>query len=81
MPAPPTGCARKTLKLKRPPDEFNAAKGLVILGATMGFLVWFVGFVIVGGEWFLMWQSPHWNGQEAAFRFYVSILVILIFVN
>ena len=28
-----------------------------------------------------MWQSPMWNGQEAAFRFYVTILAVLIFVN
>jgi predicted small integral membrane protein len=63
------------------PRGFDAAKNFVILGATMGFLVWFVGFMVVGGEWFLMWQSPTWNGQEAAFRFYISILAVLIFVN
>ena len=34
----------------------------------------------VGGEWFLMWQSETWNGQQAAFRFYMSILAVLIFV-
>jgi predicted small integral membrane protein len=28
-----------------------------------------------------MWQSQTWNGQEAAFRFYVTILAALIFVN
>jgi predicted small integral membrane protein len=28
-----------------------------------------------------MWQSPMWNGQEAAFRFYMTILAVLIFVN
>lgn len=63
------------------PLEFDAAKDFVMLGATMGFLVWFVGFMIVGGEWFLMWQSSTWNGQEAAFRFYISMLAVLIFVN
>lgn len=63
------------------PAGFDAAKDFVIAGATMGFLVWFVGFMVVGGEWFLMWQSDVWNGQEAAFRFYVSMLAVLIFVN
>ena len=43
--------------------------------------MWFFGFMVVGGEWFQMWQSPMWNGQEAAFRFYMTILVVLIFVN
>lgn len=60
--------------------EFQAAKGLAMAGATLGFLVWFVGFMAIGGEWFLMWQSEAWNGQQAAFRFYMSILAVLIFV-
>jgi predicted small integral membrane protein len=60
---------------------FNHAKRFVIIGAALGFLVWFFGFMVVGGEWFSMWQSPKWNGQEAAFRFYITILAVLIFVN
>jgi predicted small integral membrane protein len=61
--------------------RFNRAKRFVFVGATLGFLVWFFGFMVVGGEWFSMWESPTWNGQEAAFRFYITILAILIFVN
>ncbi len=37
--------------------------------------------MVVAGEWFAMWQSTTWNGQEAAFRFYVAVLGVLIFVN
>jgi len=62
------------------PQEFAAAKLWVALGGLLGFLVWFVGFLVVGGEWFAMWQSPTWNGQEAAFRFVVSIMVVVLFV-
>lgn len=61
--------------------RFNSAKRLVHIGAALGFLVWFFGFLVVGGEWFQMWQSQAWNGQQAAFRFYVTILAALIFVN
>ena len=61
--------------------RFNRAKRFTIIGAAIGFLVWFLGFMVVGGEWFSMWQWPMWNGQEAAFRFYISILAVLIFVN
>jgi predicted small integral membrane protein len=60
--------------------EFHAAKGTAMIGATLGFLVWFVGFMAIGGEWFLMWQSETWNGQQAAFRFYMSILAVMILV-
>ena len=64
-----------------PGAVFNAAKGLVVAGVLAAFLVWFVGFMVVAGEWFAMWQSATWNGQEPAFRFYVTALAVLIFVN
>jgi len=60
--------------------RFNRAKGLAVVAAGLGFLVWFFGFMVIGGEWFQMWQSSQWNGQEAAFRFYMTILAVLIFV-
>ncbi len=67
--------------LRAPAGRFDAAKGWVVAGAAAGFGVWFAGFMLVGGEWFQMWQSSTWNGQEAAFRFVMTILVVLIFIN
>lgn len=64
-----------------PGAVFNQAKGLVIAASLLAFLVWFFGFMVVAGEWFAMWQSATWNGQDAAFRFYVTVLAVLIFVN
>jgi predicted small integral membrane protein len=61
--------------------DFNRAKRLVFIGSAIGFLVWFFGFMVVAGEWFAMWESRSWNGQEAAFRFYMTILAVLVFVN
>ncbi|MFO1210260.1 MAG: DUF2165 domain-containing protein [Amaricoccus sp.] len=66
--------------LELPALLFNRSKSLVHLGAAAGFLVWFTGFMAVGGEWFEMWQSPTWNGQEAAFRFYATILLVALYV-
>lgn len=60
--------------------EFRGRKDLAIIGASIGFVVWFFGFMVVGGEWFLMWQSEVWNGQQPAFRFYMTLLAVLIFV-
>jgi Predicted small integral membrane protein (DUF2165) len=51
-----------------------------VVGGALGFLVWFFGFLLIGGEWFQMWQSSTWNGQQPAFRFVVIILAVLIFV-
>ncbi len=64
-----------------PAAQFNAAKTLGILGLTVSLLQWFVAFLGVGGEWFLMWQSKAWNGQEAAFRMFASLGIVLLFLN
>jgi predicted small integral membrane protein len=66
---------------RRPAAAFNAAKQYVVIGVGLGFLLWFTGFMVVGGEWFMMWQSKQWNGQEAAFRFYMTLLAVGIFVS
>ena len=63
------------------PAAFNQAKGLAILGLTLGFLLWFTGFMTIGGEWFLMWQSETANGQQAAFRLAMIIAAILIYLT
>ena len=60
--------------------EFNAAKDVAIAGLVLGFALWFFGFMAVGGEWFQMWQSQTWNGQEAAFRFIGCIGLVLLFL-
>ncbi len=61
--------------------DFNRAKAGATASLPLGFVVWFFGFMVVGGEWFLMWQSHQCNGQEAAFKFYMAILGVLIFLN
>lgn len=60
---------------------FNDAKQLAVAGLAGGFALYFFGFLVVGGEWFQMWQSGTWNGQEPAFRFAASFGLVLIFVN
>ncbi len=59
---------------------FNRAKAVSVAGLTLGFLLWQVGFMSIGGEWFGMWMSSQWNGIESAFRFFVTILLVLIFL-
>jgi predicted small integral membrane protein len=68
------------IRLDAPAERFAHGKAWIAAGALVGFLVWFVGFMAIGGEWFQMWQSEAWNGQEAAFRFYITLLAVLIFV-
>jgi predicted small integral membrane protein len=66
--------------LRASPAQFAQAKTWVVVAGTVGFLVWFLGFAVIGGEWFQMWQSQSWNGQEPAFRFVMTILAVVIFI-
>jgi predicted small integral membrane protein len=59
---------------------FDRAKAYAVGGAMAAFLLWFFGFMVIAGEWFAMWQSQTWNGQEPAFRFYLTVLAVLIFL-
>jgi predicted small integral membrane protein len=63
-----------------PPSAFNAAKGVPVLALTLSMLMWLVAFLSVGAEWFLMWQSHTWNGQEAAFRMFAVVGLVLLIV-
>ncbi|WP_444924432.1 DUF2165 family protein [Microbulbifer sp. DLAB2-AF] len=71
----------RLLKLAKKPNLFNKAKGFAILGLTLGIVLWFSGFITIGGEWFLMWQSNMWNGQQAAFRLVVIIGIVLLYLT
>jgi predicted small integral membrane protein len=60
--------------------RFNRAKAITIAGCTVGFALWFFAFMVIAGEYFAMWQSHEWNSEEAAFRFYMAILGVTVFV-
>ena len=61
-------------------EEFAAALNVAVIALTTSLLMWLVAFLDVGGEWFLMWQSQRWNGQEAAFRMFTIVGVVFLVV-
>ena len=76
------GVARLVKVLRLPAAAFNSAKGLPVMALALSMSMWLVAFLSVGGEWFLMWQSHTWNGQEAAFRMFAVVgLVLLIMMQ
>ena len=75
------GALALLMQLKAPAERFNRAKVWAVAGLTVGFGLWFFGFLVVAGEYFAMWQSQTWNGQEAAFRIIMVMLGVLIFVT
>jgi len=75
-----TGAVLLLNKMKAPAATFNLAKRISVAALTLSLLMWMVAFLTVGAEWFLMWQSKTWNGQEAAFRMFTVVGIILIFL-
>jgi predicted small integral membrane protein len=74
------GAALLVRHIRNDAGTFNRAKTSAVIGLTFGFLLWQVGFMSIGGEWFGMWQSQQWNGVPSAFRFLMTIIAVLIFV-
>jgi predicted small integral membrane protein len=75
------GALRIGQALRAPDAMFHRAKRWGIVGLTLGFLTWQVAFMSIGGEWFGMWMSTTWNGEESAFRFFATFALVLIFVS
>jgi len=63
---------------KQSASLFNGSKGLAVAGLTLSLSMWLFAFITIGGEWFLMWQSEIWNGQDSAFRMFTIMGIILI---
>ena len=74
------GGLRLAKALRGTAAAFHTAKGVAIVGLTLSLLMWLVAFLGVGAEWFLMWQSKSWNGQDPAFRMFTVIGIVLLFL-
>lgn len=72
------GGAWKLVRARRDARAFTAAKSLAACGLVLLFLLYYLGFVLVGGEWFDMWQSNVWNGQAKAVMFLTCAMFVLI---
>ncbi|MER5784315.1 DUF2165 domain-containing protein [Streptomyces mobaraensis] len=57
------------------------ARRATTLGLVLYLLLFGVGFLAVGGEWFAMWQSSRWNGVPAAERHVVLGGLTLLVVH
>jgi len=75
------GAARMALAVHAPVAAFHQAKRLSIAALTLGLLQWLVAFLAVGAEWFLMWQSREWNGQEPGLRMFTVLGIVLLLVT
>ena len=56
-----------TVNRNAPARRFHRAKSFGVIAATIGFANWFIGFMVVGGEWFAMWEPR--SGTASRRRF------------
>lgn len=79
-----TSSIQMYLQLKGEKEQFNKSKKNAYLGIALGLILWFIGFTVVGGEWFSMWQSADWNGLAPADRittFFMLTYLALVIVD
>jgi predicted small integral membrane protein len=74
------GASRMAAAMKSSAAVFQQSKSVAIAALTLGLLQWLVAFLAVGAEWFLMWQSKTWNGQEAGQRMFTVLGIVLLLV-
>lgn len=67
-------------KARKDVTAFNKAKIKGIIALTIGIAIWLFGFIVVGGEWFLVWLSDGWDAIQSAFRFVVVFMFGLLFL-
>ncbi|WNV82122.1 DUF2165 domain-containing protein [Umezawaea sp. Da 62-37] len=48
--------------------DATTARRLSSTGLVMQLLLFGGGFIVIGGEWFQMWQSKTWNGLQPALQ-------------
>ena len=75
------GLVRLMQAMRRSATEFNLAKRVAVMALALSMLMWLVAFLDVGAEWFLMWQSRTWNGQEAAFRMFAVVALVFLILT
>jgi predicted small integral membrane protein len=60
---------------------YERPRRLSTLGWVMILLLFAGGFIVIGGEWFQMWQSEDWNGLDPALQNVVIAGLALIIAH
>ena len=69
------------LRAARSTSGWAAAQRWTYVGGLAGLTVFFFGFIVVGGNWFIMYLNSKWNGLEPAFQNSVATLLMLVLVT
>ena len=60
-------------------NRLALGKAFGLAGCGIGVLVWYLGFAVIGAEYFGMWANK-WNGQATAYAFTSVLLLSMIYL-
>lgn len=62
-------------------EQFSAAKSTAYLGLGVAACLYFIIFLVIAQEYFLMWQSTKLNVLQDAFRLFASAILIALWLG
>ncbi len=62
-------------------NTFQSARNWANAGLLVIIVIFGIGFMAIGGEWFQMWRSATANGLDPALRYLTVASFALVFVN
>jgi predicted small integral membrane protein len=68
----------KGLRTAKTCPGWGHAQKWTFVGGFLGLSIFFFGFMVVGGNWFIMYLNSKWNGLEPAFQNSVMTMLMLI---
>lgn len=68
----------KGLRASRTCPGWGHAQKWTFAGGFLGLAIFFFGFMVVGGNWFIMYLNAKWNGLTPAFQNSVMTVSMLI---
>ncbi|MDR6239223.1 DUF2165 domain-containing protein [Aureibacter tunicatorum] len=75
------GVYKMLRSLRKSVEEHIESKKMAVAGLTLMFLIFGMGFYVVGGEFFLSWQSMLFNSVGPGARNMSLALVALIYIS
>jgi len=61
--------------------DFTLSKHRAMLGLALVAIFYFIGFQVIAGEWFMLWQNRGAPSLQEAFRNFTSAMLMLIWLN
>ena len=66
------------LKHAQNPEHWSRSQKWTFAGGLIGLGIFFFGFIVVGGNWFIMYLNSKWNGLDPAFQNSVMTVSMLV---